>query len=451
MIDAETRHALIARLPGRVFTAGAAQYDRSTTPRNATARQRPAAVVTAHSPDDVSGCLRAAAEAGLHVVVQATGHGAARDVGDDEVLLDTSGLDAVEVDPDRRVVRVGAGATFGAVNAAAFEHGLLALAGTAPGVGVAGYTVLGGVGWLTRPYGLASASLLSVDVVDAAGHELHADETHHQDVLWAYRGGGGVGVAIRMELRLFPARDLWAGYLLWPAGQADEVVPSWGRALERLHPALSSSVGLLVHAPDAPTVPESLRGEPVVHLAAATVGGEAAMQTLRRVLSALPAPAVDTLGPCDAARLSGIHLDPPAPVPAVGEGRWLTAEAGARALEILTAAGTGADSPLAEVELRHVAAPPSAVPGAGTSCPGEVLLHATGAAPDPDSRRRVTAALEAVLATVHPVDTGRSAPAFRDGRDRTPDAFPPDVRTRLAAIHREIDPGGLVSSSRSLS
>lgn len=441
--------SLTARLPGRVFAPGTDSYKRATTPRNATAQQRPAAVVTARSAEDVSGCLQAAGATGLRVVVQATGHGAAGTVGDDAVLLDTTGLNAVDVDPDRRVVRAGAGATFGAINGAAFEHGLLAPGGTAPDVGVVGYTVYGGVGWLTRPHGLASAALLSVDVVDGTGRHLHADDEHHADVLWAYRGGGGVGIATGVELRLFPARDLHAGYLLWAGEHAATVMPAWGEALARLDPALSSALGLL-RAPDAPTVPESLRGKPVVHLAAASVAGETALRSLRSVLSTLPEPAVDTLGPCDAARLSAIHLDPPAPVPAIGEGRWLTASAGARALEIITAAGTGPDSPLAEVELRHVAAAPSGTPGAQTSCPGEVLLHATGPAPDADASRRVASALETVLFAARPVDTGRGVAAFRDGQDSAPDALPPDIRERVAAIRREIDPSGSISSSRIL-
>lgn len=442
-------HFLNTRLPGRVFVPGMDAYTRATTPRNTRVPQLPVAVVTAHSADDVVGCVRAAGEAGLRVVVQATGHGAGAEVGGDALLLDTSRLKAIEVDPDRRVVRAGAGATFGDINDAAFRHGLLAPGGTAPDVAVAGYTIYGGVGWLSRPHGLASAALRSVDIVDGAGRQLHADDDHRDDVLWAYRGGGGVGVATSLELRLFPAHDLHAGYLLWSAEHAGTVISAWGRALPQLDPALSSAIGLL-HAPDAPTIPEPLRGKVVVHLSAATVGGEPAMQTLRSVLDTLPAPAWDTIGPCDAARLSGIHLDPPAPVPALGEGRWLTAAAGARAFEIAAAAGTSLDSPLAEVELRHVTAARSDTPGAQTSPPGEILFHATGPAPDEDSRRRVTSALEAVLAAAQPVDTGYAVPAFRDGQDSAPGALPLDVRTRLEAIRRQVDPGAVISVSKLL-
>ncbi|MBU8855843.1 FAD-dependent oxidoreductase [Micromonospora sp. WMMB482] len=446
MAAADTQ-PLKTRLPGRVFEPGADAYDRATRPRNTSARQRPAAVVVAETPDDVAGCLQAAGVAGLRVVVQATGHGAGADIGDEALLLDTSRLNAVDVDPDRRVVRAQADATFGAVNDAAYRHGLLAPGGTAPDVAVAGYTVHGGVGWLTRPHGLASAALTAVDVVDGTGRRLHADGEQHTDVLWAYRGGGGVGIATELEMRLFPADDLHAGYVLWGVEHAAAVIPAWGTALSALDPAVTSAIGLL-HAPDAPSVPQALRGKPVVHLSAATVAGEAAMRSLRAILSTLPTPAIDTLGPCDAGRLSMIHLDPPTPVPALGEGRWLTGEAGTRALEILTAAGD--DSPLGEVELRHVAVAHSPVPGAETSCPGQVLLHATGAAPDAPTRMRVASALRAVLSAAGPVDTGRSAAAFRDGQPSAPDALAPDIRARVDSVRRAIDPYGIITPSRSL-
>ena len=440
---------LTARLRGRVFRPGTADYARATTPRNATARQQPAVVVTAHYAEDVVATVEEAAAAGLRILVQASGHGACGDVGGDVALLDTSGLDDIEIDPDRRTARVGSGARFGDINAAAFEHGLLALAGTAPDVAVAGYTVLGGVGWLTRPHGMASASLLSVDLVDGTGKQLHADDEQHADLLWAYRGGGGVGIATALELRLFPADDLHAGYLLWDAEHAATIIPAWGEALGRLHPALSSTCAML-HAPDAPTVPEGLRGKPVVHLAAATVAGEAAMHTLKDVLSSLPKPAIDTLGACDAKRLSGIHLDPPVPVPALGEGRWLTGEAGTHALQVLSAAGTTLDSPLGEVELRHLAVLPCDVPGAETSPPGEILLHAAGSVPDGQGREKVRAALDAVLAAAQPVDTGRSSTSFRDGQNGATDAHPPEIRARLEAIRRRVDPDGVIVASKPL-
>ena len=382
------RQALPPETRALAFSPGADEYDTATTPRNTTAAQTPAAVLLASRAEHVAAAVQAAARTGFTIAPQATGHGAAGDLDGEVILLDTSGMNHVEIDADRRVARVGAGATFGQINAAAYRHGLLAPGGTAPDVAVVGYTALGGVGWLTRPHGLASASLRSVDVVDGLGQAVHADDEQHEDLVWVFRGGGGAGIATTMELALYPADELRAGYLLWPVEHATAVLPTWGRALATFHPALATGISVL-HAPDAPTVPEPLRGKPVVHLCAATVAGPAGEDSLRRLLATLPTPAIDTFGPADADRLAMIHLDPPAPVPAIGEGRWLTDGAAGRVFEILTAAGTGTDSPLAEVELRHVAAPASSVPGALTSVPGNLLLHATGPVPKPEARHAV--------------------------------------------------------------
>lgn len=438
-----------SQMPGKVSEPGDDAYQRATSPRNTVAHQAPALVVTASDASDVAAAVRCASQAGLSAVVQASGHGAAPDLGNDNVLVDTSHLDAIEIDARQRVVRAGAGATFGQINQRAYEHGLLAPAGTAPDVAVVGYTVFGGVGWLTRPHGMASASLLSVDVVDGSGRSFTATDREYEDVLWAYRGGGGVGIATAVEMRLYDAADLWGGYVLWPVDDARTVLTAWGRGLTSLHPSLTSAIGLL-HAPDAPTIPESLRGSVVVHLSAASVAGASAGRSLEALLDQLPEPAMNTLGRCDATRLAGIHLDPPAAVPGYGEGRWLTIAAAEHAFDILAAAGTDPGSALNEVELRHLAAPRSDVPGAETSCPGEILLHATGEGTDAAARNRTQEALDRVLAAARPFDTGHSAASFRDGHGSAPDGLAPAARERLAAIRQNVDPSGVIAVSKLL-
>lgn len=440
-------------LDGDLALPGSPDYEQATSPRNATAHQVPMAVALVRGDDDVAACVRWAVDAGVRVVVQATGHGAGRPVAATDLMVHTRHLDHVEVDPQRRVVRVGAGATSGAVGAAAWRHGLLHPGGTAPDVGIAGYTFHGGIGWLTRPHGTAASGLGAVRFVDGSGAVRRAGEDaarpEDREALWAFRGGGGVGVATELELPLFPATDLWAGYLLWPAQQAEEVIGAWGEALEHLDPALSTSISLL-HAPDAPTVPEPLRGRRVVHLCAASTAGPEAGRHLRAVLGHLPPPAIDTLGPCDVERLVGIHLDPPVATPAVGEGRWLTAAAGARAAAILSAAGLEDDAPAAEAELRWVAVPPSGVAGALTDPPGPVLLHVTGAAPSPEAYDGLQRRLDAVVAAAADVDTGHGAAAYRDGRESAMDALAPDAQRRLAAIHHAVDPQVVFKVSRPL-
>ena len=427
---------------------GSDGYQHATAPRNSIAAQQPFAVVAAGTAGDVSAALSWASAHAVPVRVQASGHGAGSPVGADVLLVDTSRLNAIEVDPTARTVRVGAGATIGAVNAAVWPHALLFPGGTAPDVAVTGYTAWGGVGWLTRPHGLASASLIAVDIVDATGRCFTSDEDHEPDVLWAYRGGGGVGIATSLTFRLFLADALWAGYALWPVEQLAVVAAAWGSALPGLHPALSTAIALL-HAPDAPTVPAALRGRPVVHLTAATVGGVEAGQTLLDVLESVPPPALQTFGPADAERLAGIHLDPPVAVPALGEGRWLTAAAAAHVAEILTAAGTGA-VPLAELELRWVECPASAVDGAQTTTPGPLLLHVTGAGPDAKTRRATERALTMVLEAVDGYDTGRSAVAFCDGQPVAHQALGPVTLARLRRVRDRIDPDGVIGAARPL-
>jgi len=131
----------------------------------------------------------------LGVAVQASGHGAGAPIESDRVLVDTSGLNAVHIDARARIAHVGAGATWSAVNAVAERDGLLGLAGTSPTVAVAGYTFGGGVGFLTRPYGMASSALLAVDYVDGNGQIRRAEEdaadTVDREALWAFRAGAG--------------------------------------------------------------------------------------------------------------------------------------------------------------------------------------------------------------------------------------------------------------------
>lgn len=442
--------ALERALGAALARPGDDEYAEATQPRNATAQQRPLAVVAATNADDVTRAVRAAADTGLAVRVQGTGHGAAGVIGDDVLLIDTSRLDTISIDPAGRTARAGAGATWSALNAAAEQHGLLGLAGTAPDVGVVGYTVYGGIGWLTRPYGLASASLRRVQFVDGDGKPQVAAEDENPDALWAFRGAGGVGIATAVEIDLVAVQDLWAGYQLWPISQAEAVVTAWAAALERIGTDLTSAIGFL-SAPDAPTIPEQLRGHRVVHLPAASIRGAAGFAPMQDALRAAPSPAIDTLGPCDAQRLAAIHLDPPAPVPGVGEGRWLAAESPAHALDILGAHGLGDHAPLSEIEIRHTATTTRVdPPGALTRMPGPFLLHAVGAAPSADDRPGVQQALDTVRAAAEPVDTGRSSISFLDGQTSASDALTREVSSRLDAARRRFDPNHRIRHPRTL-
>src|SRR4051812_17814001 len=196
-------------------------YAAATRPHNSSIKQRPARVAVVSRPEDIAPALDEVAALArssgtpLEIVPQATGHGAGAPVGTGAVLLDTSRLTDVSIDPESRVAVVGAGATWAAVNAAAEKHGLLGLAGSAPSVSVSGYTFGGGIGWLVRRDGLASGALRAVHYVDGSGRSRtaadEATEEVDREAMWAFRGAGGVGIAHTLEFDLFPAPDLHAG------------------------------------------------------------------------------------------------------------------------------------------------------------------------------------------------------------------------------------------------
>jgi FAD/FMN-containing dehydrogenase len=164
-------------------------YDAARAAWNLEVAHHPAVVVLAEGADDIRTAVRHARRAGLGVGVLATGHGTGRPC--DGVLVNTSRLRSVEVDPDTRRARVGAGAVWADVLDAAAPYGLAGLMGSSPRVGVVGYTLGGGFGWLGRRYGLAAHSVTWAEVVLADGEPITASPTEHPDLFWGLPGSAG--------------------------------------------------------------------------------------------------------------------------------------------------------------------------------------------------------------------------------------------------------------------
>jgi FAD/FMN-containing dehydrogenase len=375
----------------------------------------------------------------------------AGDIRDDTLIVDTSALDAVAIDARSASARVGAGAQWHKVNAAAEPHGLLGASGSAPDVGVSGYTFGGGVGWLTRASGLASNALKAVTYVDGTGAlRVASDDAAEQvdrEALWAFRGAGGVGLAVELVFDLFPVSDMWAGYALWPAEQLPAVVDAWRAAVTSGDAGVATSLSVL-HTQAGPPFPASLQQAAVVHLAAAAPRGPESTAGLRAALADAPTPVVDTWGPADATRLAGIHLDPPPGVPALGIGRWLGSNAPQLATDILAAAA--ASETVSMVELRNVDTPfPSGTrPGAVTAAPGPFLLHAAGLAPTRKRWPAVLSGLDEVRSLAADADLNRDAASFAEGRPGQADALTAGDRARLARLRSAIDPSGVFHPSR---
>lgn len=434
--------SLRAELPDIVHEPGDVDYANATSPHNSSYAQRPFAVVRPRSAEQVAQTVKYASRHGITVAVQATGHGAGREIGGDELLLDTSALTGVTVDRLRASARVGAGERWPAVQEAAAPHGLLGLSGTSPTVGVAGYTFSGGVGWFVRKYGLSSAALRAVDYVDGAGHVRRATEEAKEQfdraALWAFRGGAPVGVATSIEIDLFRVPELWTGYLLWPATALGAVVEAWASAIEAASPSLTSSLALRKLPPE---------GAAVVHLSYASTDGGAYLDAMRSAVRNAAEPVVDTTAPGDVQSLSAIHLDPPTAVSARGTGRWLADNAIDVVGAMFEAARIGEPGGLSMIELRHTdaAAGPD---GALASVLAPFLMHAVGEGDDDEVRSRTDTLLGQVESAAQEADIGCACAPFRDGQPDVADAWSAAERASLRNIRAALDPERVLAFQR---
>ena len=208
---------LNARLTGAVFTPTDEGWDAARTAWNVAVDQRPAAVVYPVDDDDVVAVVAYARETSLRIAPQCTGHSAAP-LGPLEgtILVRTSAMRGVEIDADRRIARVRAGDLWQDVMGPAAAHGLTALAGSSPDVGIVGYSLGGGIGWLARKYGMQTNNVTAVELITADGARVRADRNNEVDLFWALRGGGGnFGVVTAIEFALYPVTEVYGGALVW--------------------------------------------------------------------------------------------------------------------------------------------------------------------------------------------------------------------------------------------
>ncbi|HWH96567.1 MAG TPA: FAD-binding protein, partial [Baekduia sp.] len=332
-------HRLRADLDGRLLLRGDPGYDEARLPWNRSVHQEPAAVVEAVSVADVQAVVRHARAANLRVAPQGTGHGAeALGALSRAILLKTAALDAIEIDPDARTARVGAGVSAGAVAAAAGEHALAPALGLAPSVGVAGLSLGGGLGWLSRTHGLASNNVEAIDIVTAAGDALRVDAEHEPELFWALRGGGGrFAIVTGLEIALHPVDEVSAGMLAWPVEATGEVVEQVRRWTLDAPEGLSAVVRVL-SLPPIDAIPAAIRGRRIVAVIAAYFGPAADGERLLAPLRGTRATLIDSFGPVAPADLVRVAGDPEEPGPARGDGlllRELTADAAAAVTAIV--------------------------------------------------------------------------------------------------------------------
>ena len=225
-IEMEAVSSLAAGLQGDLITPADARYDEARTIYNAMIDKRPAFIARCATVADVIAAVNFGREQHLDVAVRGGGHnGAGLALVDDGLVIDLSPMKGIQVDPDARTVRVEGGCTWGEVDQVAHAFGLAVPSGILSTTGVGGLTLGGGLGYLSRKYGLTIDNLLAVDMVLADGRFVTANKDENPDLFWAVRGGGGnFGVVTSFLFQAQPVGVVYGGPIIWPVDQAEEIL-----------------------------------------------------------------------------------------------------------------------------------------------------------------------------------------------------------------------------------
>jgi FAD/FMN-containing dehydrogenase len=300
-VDVKTRDGGTARIPSRhleelkrqlrgdVLTPGDEGYELARRLWNGMIDRRPALTVLCAEPEDIARCVVFAREHSVLLTIRGGGHNVAGSaVQDQGMTMDLSRLRHVDVDPSSRRVRVEAGATLAELDRAAQAHGLAVPVGLVSATGIAGLTLHGGLGWLTRRYGLTVDNLESADLVNADGQPMRASAEENADLFWALHGGGGNFAAVTaFEFRAYPVGPrVWFAAPVYAADRSAEVL-GFFREYMATAPDELGAVAVCWSAPEDPRVPSEHWGEPAVILLACYTGefekGEEAIEPLRRI------------------------------------------------------------------------------------------------------------------------------------------------------------------------
>jgi hypothetical protein len=442
--------ALRDLLNGEVVTPADPDWDEARRAWNLAADQRPTAVVYAESAADIVAVVGYARDRGLYVATQGTGHFANTLGGfEDTILVKTSRMRGLEIDAEAQIARAEAGVIWEEVSLAAAEHGLAGLAGSSPDVGVIGYTLGGGLGWLARRYGLAANSVVAVEVVTADGRQVRADRDNEPDLFWAIRGGGGsFGIVTAIEFALYPVPEVYAGALFFPFERAAEVLKAWRRWVDYT-PDEVTSVGRLMQFPPFPQVPEPVRGKSFVIVEAAFMGSEEDGAELMQPLREL-GPIKDTFAMIAVEDLRFLHMDPPEPVPGAGDGMNLDDVTPETIDAFVAVAGPGSGSPLLSVELRQLGgavAVDSPGHGAVGSIDAGFAFFSVGMAATPDMRAAVEEHAGVVRDALAPWTAERHYFNFAERPQEGESLYPPDTHRGLQWVKAAYDPDELFQAS----
>ncbi|MCC9203943.1 FAD-binding oxidoreductase [Arthrobacter sp. zg-Y769] len=433
---------------GPLSRPGNPGYAADTAGFNPSAVPRPDAVLGAAGVDDVQNAVRWAAERNIPLGIQATGHGAAA-VMDEGLLINTSRLQDLAVDPDAGTATVGAGVRWRSVLGETVLLGLTGPHGSSGTVGVVGYASGGGLPLMGRALGFASDHVQGIEVVTPDGRlrQLEAGGSEDAELFAALRGGkGNFGVITSMTLGLTPFREFYGGGIMYPEDAGPEVLAAFRAWTTQLPSDASASLAFL-HLPDVPFLPEELRGTAPVHLRFGLFGSREEGDTLLEPMRRISTPIMDTAGPMDYGAIDSIHMDPEDPVPSLDRGCLLGALPDELTDALTGQVGPGSNTPLMMTEIRLMGGALAMDPPVEDAVSGRDAafnLYALGLNVPPVADA-TAAALDRLDDAVGPYTAGALINLrghIRTEADARP-AWDPEVLRRLQAAKAAYDPQNL--------
>ncbi|MEV6928037.1 FAD-binding oxidoreductase [Dactylosporangium sp. NPDC051485] len=430
---------------GDIVEPGGTDYESAR--RSVLVSGSPAYVLRPKAVGDVSAGVRFAAASRLALAVRGGGHGfAGFGTNDGGVVIDLGGLADVEVfDGERHIVRIGGGASWGAVADALAPYGLAISSGDTRSVGVGGLTLTGGMGWKVRKYGLALDSVVAAEVVTAGGAVVRASAEENPELFWAIRGGGGnFGIVTAFEFAAHKTTDVYFGKVSFPAAAAGAVLQGWADYLRTAPEELTSIVNFANPFAGGPEAP--------VEIQVAFDGDDPAAAA--RAID--PIRALGTVIGDDVARLPYADilvegLTPPPGMRLVTRGAFVDRESVAEVLRILAEVGASPRSPL--ISVRGVGGAVARVPADATAYAhrqAELMIVTTTGGPEAVVEA-AGPALEAIWARLAPHVSGAYANFLASATEQDVAAiYPPATYQRLAALKRQYDPENLFAGNHNV-
>lgn len=437
---------------GTLLLPGDSRYEQTRRGWNLSSDQRPALILVANCAHDVAAGVRYARAHGLGVAVQSTGHGMLHSAHDN-LLIVTSRMTYVEIDPELRSAYVEAGVIWKQVLNAAADYELAPLLGSSPDVGVVGYTLGGGLSWLGRRHGFACNRVEAIELVTAEGEMRTVDAEDGEDLFWALRGGGGgYAIVTALRLRLVELADVYAGALLFPASLGAEAVRAYRDWAAGVGDEITSVVRFIT-PPDLPDVPEPLRGTPLLTIDGAVLAGREEGERAIAPLRELGEPIFDTFDQVPPVALSRIHMDPEQPVPGLGDGLTLR-ELSDEAIDAWAGAiGPGTETPLLLSELRQLGGAlgrPAEGGGALSKIDAEFVMYSVGITPTPEAEEAVGGFLDALAQQMGPWAADGAYFNFSDRERPIEEILPGETCERLAEVKRRWDPEGRIVANHAV-